>query len=308
MASPTPPSVAAPEAPDRLEERRQFARLMEIIRRLRSPGGCSWDRTQTHETMRKYLLEEAQEVAEAIDQGHPLPICEELGDLMMIIAMHARIAEEAGTFTMAEVLRGISDKLIGRHPHVFGDAERGLSPDQVVDMWGKLKAEEKRQRNRLTSRMEEAAQFASSLRAAWQIQAEAATVGFDFPDRAGAVAKIAEEAGEFRADVLGGTREAQQAELGDLLFSIVNVARLLGIDPDDAMRQANRKFIRRFGLLEDRLASAGGFAGQTIEELDAMWNEIKRAEKGQGKAPVPARPLSSSRRPESGKRKKHARR
>ncbi|RCK79557.1 MAG: Nucleoside triphosphate pyrophosphohydrolase MazG [Candidatus Ozemobacter sibiricus] len=282
MESPVTPSSAELAVADAAEETRQFARLMAIIRTLRSPGGCSWDRKQTHETMRKYLLEEAQEVAAAIEQGHPLPICEELGDLLMTIAMQARIAEEAGTFTMTEVLRGISDKLIGRHPHVFGEAERGLSPDRVVDMWGKLKAEEKRQRSRLTSRMEEAARFASALRAAVQIQAEAATVGFDFPDRASAVAKIFEEAEELRADLENGSPAAQEAELGDLLFSIVNVARLLGLDPDAALRQANQKFIRRFARLEDRFEQQGGLAGRSIAELDAVWNEIKQAEPERG--------------------------
>lgn len=281
------PPPSAPARSDQSEELRQFARLMGIIRALRAPDGCSWDRKQTHETMGKYLLEEANEVAEAISKQDPLHICEELGDVTMIIAMHARIAEEKGTFSMAEILRGISDKLIGRHPHVFGDVERGLNPEQVVDMWGKLKVEEKRLRNRLTSRMEEAGKFASALRAAGQIQAEAATVGFDFPDRAAAVAKIREEAEEFRQDVESGTAAAQQAELGDLLFSIVNVARVLGLDPEQALRQANAKFIRRFGQLEDRLEPVGGFSGKTIQDLDAIWDAIKREEKAGAEQPVP---------------------
>lgn len=267
-----------PQTHENPEELKQFARLMDIVRTLRSPHGCSWDLKQTPETMKGFLLEEANEVAEAVDRGDPLHICEELGDVLMVVAMQARIAEEKGTFTMTEVLRGISDKLISRHPHVFGDAERGIDPDKVLDMWGKLKVEEKRQRKRVSSRMQETAGFSSPLRAAHQIQAEAAKVGFDFPDRASALAKIDEEVGEFRADVESGKPAAQVNELGDLLFSIVNVARLLGHDPDQALRQANEKFVRRFSRLEEHLEGSGGFSGKTIEELDAVWNQVKREE------------------------------
>jgi len=260
------------------EELKQFSRLMEIVRTLRSPNGCSWDLKQTPETMKGFLLDEAQEVAEAVDKQDPLQICEELGDVVMVVGLQTRIAEEKGTFTMADVLRGISDKLISRHPHVFGDAERGISPEKVLDMWGKLKIEEKRQRNRISSRMQESGRFASALSAALQIQAEAGSVGFDFPDNASAIAKISEETRELQADIASGTSDALLEEAGDLLFSVVNVARMLNLDPEKALRKANEKFVRRFSKLEDRLDSKGGFADKTIQEMDEIWNEVKREE------------------------------
>ncbi|HNW36815.1 MAG TPA: MazG nucleotide pyrophosphohydrolase domain-containing protein, partial [Candidatus Ozemobacteraceae bacterium] len=161
----------------------QFRRLLEIMARLRAPDGCSWDRKQDHKSLKKYFLEEANEVVEAIDKGDPLHITEELGDLNMMIAFAAQIAAEQGTFTMTEVLKGICEKLISRHPHVFAtpDGEK-LTPEQVVDIWGKLKVDEKARRARISSRMQEAEAFASPMKAAFQIQAEAATVGFDFPE------------------------------------------------------------------------------------------------------------------------------
>ncbi|HEY9070565.1 MAG TPA: nucleoside triphosphate pyrophosphohydrolase [Candidatus Ozemobacteraceae bacterium] len=258
----------------------QFRRLLEIMARLRAPDGCSWDRKQDHKSLRKYVLEEANEVAEAIDKGDPLHLAEELGDLAMMIAFHAQVAAEAGTFTMTEVMKGICEKLISRHPHVFASADgKTLTPDQVVDMWGRLKTDEKARRARISSRMQEAVAFASPMKSAFQIQAEAATVGFDFPEPRGAVDKIAEEAKELAGTLADEDAEAASEELGDLLFAIINAARLMGVDPEAALRQATAKFVRRFERVEERAEAAGGFAGRTIEEMDGWWNEAKRLEK-----------------------------
>ena len=258
----------------------QFRRLLEIMARLRAPDGCSWDRKQDHKSLRKYVLEEANEVVEAIDKGDPLHITEELGDLAMMIAFAAQIAAEQGTFTMTEVLKGICEKLISRHPHVFAapDGEK-LTPEQVVDIWGKLKVDEKARRARISSRMQEAEAFASPMKAAFQIQAEAATVGFDFPEPQGAVDKISEEARELAGTLADEDADAAEEELGDLLFAIINAARLLGVDPESALRRATGKFVRRFGKVEEKAEASGGFTGKSIAEMDVWWNEAKILEK-----------------------------
>ncbi len=257
----------------------QFRRLLEIMARLRAPDGCAWDRKQDHASLRKYVLEEANEVAEAIDQGDPLHLCEELGDLAMMIAFHAQVAAETGTFTMTEVMKGICEKLISRHPHVFAtpDGEK-LTPEQVVDIWGKLKKDEKARKARISSRMREVEAFASPLEAAFQIQAEAATVGFDFPEARGAVDKIAEEAKELAGTLTEEDVDAAEDELGDLLFSIINAARLLGVDPEEALRRSTGKFVRRFGKVEEIAEAAGGFKGKSVAELDTWWNRAKELE------------------------------
>lgn len=257
----------------------QFRRLLEIMARLRAPDGCAWDRKQDHKSLRKYVLEEANEVAEAVDTGDPLHLCEELGDLAMMIAFHAQVAAEAGTFTMTEVMKGICEKLISRHPHVFAapDGEK-LTPEQIVDIWGKLKTDEKARKARISSRMQEVEAFASPLKAAFQIQAEAATVGFDFPEARGAIDKIAEEAKELAGTLTEEDVDAAEDELGDLLFSIINAARLLGVDPEEALRRSTGKFVRRFGKVEEIAEAAGGFKGRSISELDAWWNDVKKLE------------------------------
>lgn len=263
----------------------QFRRLLEIMARLRAPDGCSWDRKQDHKSLRKYVLEEANEVAEAIDKGDPLHLSEELGDLAMMIAFHAQVAAEAGTFTMTEVMKGICEKLISRHPHVFAtpDGEK-LTPEQVVDIWGKLKTDEKARKARISSRMQEVEAFASPLKAAFQIQAEAATVGFDFPEARGAIDKIAEEARELAGTLTDEDVDAAEDELGDLLFSIINAARLLGVDPEDALRRSTGKFVRRFGRLEEIAETEGGFKGKTISDMDGWWNRVKELESRAGRS------------------------
>ena len=253
----------------------QFARLMEVMATLRAPDGCSWDRKQTHESLRPCVLEEAQEVAEAIDSKDPLALCEELGDLAMMVAFHAQIASEAGTFTMTEVLRGIVEKLRRRHPHVFGDDPKGISPEEVIASWGEIKKEEKSHKALLHVRMGELGRAPSALRATQAIQAEAATVGFDFPSFEAAWEKVPEEIQEVREAVDANDQQRLTEELGDLLFSVVNACRLSGIDAEDAMRQANAKFIRRFTAVEQEMLAQGGFQGKSLATMDHIWNKNK---------------------------------
>lgn len=277
--------------------------MIEIIRRLRRPGGCPWDREQTPATMKEFLLEEAREVQQAVESGDPQHVCEELGDVLMIVIFLADMAEESGTFDLARVLAGIADKLVARHPHVFSAASPIDDSAAVVAAWKRLKSDEKVRRERISRRMAEVGRFVSALTAAHGIQNEAARVGFDFPDLAAAWAKIVEEAEELRVllapgetgiarsagairpaasattPVTGSTDPALTMEVGDLLFSVVNVARLAGIDADAALRMANQKFVERFARLEDRIEREGGFVGRTIDDLDRIWNRVK-TEKG----------------------------
>ncbi|MBF0500470.1 MAG: nucleoside triphosphate pyrophosphohydrolase [Candidatus Riflebacteria bacterium] len=269
-----------------------FKHLLEIMRTLRDPGGCAWDQKQTFETMQQYVLEEAGEVVAAVAEGDSLHICEELGDLLMIIAFYARMAEEAGSFTMTEVVRGIVEKLIARHPHVFPtsnpdprDQRRDLDAGDVLIRWQELKVEEKKHKKRISTRMSGFTSYASPMQAAFHIQSEATHAGFDFPQPQAAIDKIIEEGNELSEVVQQSIREGKPdkenitMEIGDLLFSVVNVARLLGIDPDKALKKTNEKFLRRFTSLEERVETEGGWDGRSIEQLDAIWNEIKRSEK-----------------------------
>ncbi|MFZ2955493.1 MAG: MazG family protein [Candidatus Ozemobacteraceae bacterium] len=302
------------------------------MRKLREPGGCAWDREQTHATMKRYIAEEAAEVVEAVDEGDLLHLCEELGDLLMIITFHARIAEEAGGFTMADVGRGIVEKLVSRHPHVFPppnpnpvDQDPNLDAKGVVVRWQELKVEEKKLKQRITTRMDACSRFVSTMQASFQMQQEAASVGFDFPQPHAAIEKISEEAKELSEALqqyssnekklrnsdkeIGKTVEKEKqkkpdkrklenydeenkktsddekqreniaSEIGDLLFSVVNVARHLGVNPDEALKKTNKKFLGRFSSLEDSVEAEGGWQGKSIDQLDAIWNGIKKKEK-----------------------------
>lgn len=253
----------------------EFLQLVEIMRTLRSPEGCSWDRKQTHATMAEHVAEEAREVVEAIRSGDTLHIKEELGDLLMIIVFNAQIAAENGTFDMADVARGICEKLINRHPHVFGDVAKGADPEKVIAMWGEIKKQEKIDRKRISNRMREAVEFPSALAGAEKIQDEAAVVGFDFPDAHAALAKIKEEAGEIEAALKGQQREAIEEEVGDLLFSVLNVSRLAGVNAEECLRRSAAKFVSRFARVETLVEADGGFAGKSLAELDKYWDKVK---------------------------------
>lgn len=249
----------------------QLLRLLAIMARLRGPDGCEWDRAQSFKTIAAYTIEEAYEVADAIDRGAIKDLREELGDLLLQVVFHARIAEEGGHFTFEDVARAISDKLQARHPHIFGEqAERG--PDD----WECLKEQERAEKGE-TSAMDGIALALPALRRADKIQKRAARVGFDWDDLAGPAEKLREEIDEL-ADADIGTREE---EAGDVLFAAVNLVRAYKIDPEAALQKANAKFSRRFRAMED--IADGSFGSLSLDEKEALWNIVKLSEKGQNK-------------------------
>jgi len=238
-------------------------RLVDIMKRLRDPvSGCEWDSVQSFETIAPYTIEEAYEVADAIHRGDMDSLADELGDLQLQVVFHARMAEEAGHFTLADVLNGISDKLERRHPHIFGDAEDGGH-----HLWEVIKAEE-RAKNPDKSALAGVAQALPALERAAKLQKRAARTGFDWPDIEGPKAKIREELDEIAEAPPGELEE----EVGDLLFAAVNFARHLNIDPEEALRKANRKFEKRFRMIE----AAPGFDRMRLDEMEALWVEAKK--------------------------------
>lgn len=257
---------------------KEYLRLIEIMRILRSEQGCSWDRKQSIETMPKHISGEANEVVEALKSGDMLHIKEELGDLLMTIVMTAQIADENGTFDMADVARDICDKLILRHPHVFGENKNAITPDQVMDLWGKIKEKEKAEKGRLTYKMREAENFKSAIASIVKIQSIASKVGFDWKDSLSAFPKILEEANEVKEALETNSNEKTEEEIGDLLFATLNVARLAGIDAEKALKKAGNKFVNRFAIVEEKATLDGGFEGKTLEQLDIYWNEAKEEE------------------------------
>ncbi len=254
----------------------EFQSLIEIVARLRGPGGCPWDAEQTHESLKRNLLEECYEALEAIDGGEPGELAEELGDILVQVAFHADIARAAGRFDIADVLTTINRKLIRRHPHVFGDG-RASDARQVEWNWEQLKAEERRQAGQPEpSAMDSVPAALPALSAAQLIQDRAARFGFDWDEAGGALDKLVEEMREFKA---AATAEERMDEFGDVLFALVNVARWSGIQAEDALRQANAKFRRRYGVME-RLAMERGqeFAGLSLDGKEALWQEAKGME------------------------------
>ena len=270
----------------------QFEALVALQARLRAPGGCPWDRRQTHETLRTYLLEEAYEVLEAIDKADPRELSEELGDLLLQVLFHAELAREAGSFDISSVVQNIHDKLVRRHPHVFGDVKAD-TPEQVVKNWERLKAAEKLG----SSKAEAKDQIAPSaldgiprtlpaLLEALQLTRRAARVGFDWRNVEGIFDKLDEEIAELRKALSEGGASRLEEELGDLLFVIVNLARHLKIDPEVALSHANWKFKSRFQDMETAARSQGQRLGDlSPEELEALWEAAKtraRATTSQG--------------------------
>jgi tetrapyrrole methylase family protein/MazG family protein len=269
-----------------------FARLVSIIQRLRAPDGCPWDRQQSPRTLRAALLEEAWECISAIDTGDDPNMEEELGDLYLLTTMMAWMKEEDGAFTVESVLARISDKLVRRHPHVFGEAQVGTA-EQVLIQWDAIKAQEKAEqadsRAHGRSRPTGAAPHPSSLdgvpssfppleRAA-KLQKKAARVGFDWPGPEPVWAKINEELRELRNAVSTSSADAVEDEVGDLLFSVVNLARLLKVDPALALHRTNVKFDRRFREVERRLAREGMHPKDAgLQRMDALWNQVKSEE------------------------------
>lgn len=241
-------------------------RLLSIMARLRGPSGCEWDRAQDFATIAPYTIEEAYEVADAIERGDMADLRGELGDLLLQVVFHARMAEEAGHFDFADVARAISDKMEARHPHIFGNAE--ASPG-----WESLKADERAHKG-TESALDGVAAALPALMRAEKLQRRAARSGFDWPDTEGPAAKIAEETAELAE--AGEDKRAEEA--GDLLFAAVNMVRAYGIAPEDALRAANLKFERRFRAMETLAGGHEAFAALSLEEQEALWQRVKAAE------------------------------
>ena len=248
--------------------------LLEIIRLLRSEDGCPWDKAQTHQSIRRGLLEEAYEAAEAIDNDDPVLLKEELGDVLMQVVFHADIESDAGRFTIDDVCDGVVKKLLFRHPHVFG-SQREDSPESVPVSWDKLKRQEKGQKT-VADSMDSVARSLPGLWRAEKLQSKAASAGFEWPDVQGALDKLEEEVGELRRAVEEGGDVPE--ELGDVLFAAVKVGRFCACDPEDAVNGTCDKFIRRFRAVENGAAAQGREVSQlSLEEMTALWNEAKRS-------------------------------
>jgi len=263
---------------------RDIGRLLEIMAALRTPKtGCPWDLEQSFATIAPYTLEEAYEVADAIARGDLSDLKEELGDLLLQVVFHARMAEEQATFNFGDVVHAITEKLIRRHPHVFGD-ERSQTPDEVKGLWERIKAEEKAARKKGAREDGALAGVPVALPAltrALKLQEKASRVGFDWNDPRAVLRKIREEADEVEDALNGGATDTTEAaaEVGDLLFAVVNLARHLRADPETLLRQTNQKFERRFAAIETALAAKGKAPqNATLAEMDALWDEAKRGE------------------------------
>jgi nucleoside triphosphate diphosphatase len=260
---------------------RDIGRLIEIMAALRTPGsGCPWDLEQTFRTIAPYTLEEAYEVADAIARGNLSDLKDELGDLLLQVAFHARMAEEQGTFDFGDVVETVTAKLVRRHPHVFADAE-GRTAKAVEGLWERIKLEEKAERGEAvpTGALAGVPVALPALTRALKLQKKASRVGFDWNDPRAVLAKIREEADEIEAELDGSGKADAAAEVGDLLFAVVNLARHLGADPEDILRQTNLKFERRFGSIERALAARGKKPKEaTLAEMDVLWDVAKAAE------------------------------
>jgi ATP diphosphatase len=270
-----------------MEPSRDISRLIEIMAALRDPvSGCPWDKEQSFATIAPYTIEEAYEMADAIARDDLADLRDELGDLLLQVVYHARMAEEAGVFSFADVVEAITGKLIRRHPHVFGDAE-ARAAGAAKGMWDRIKAEEKRQRAAARPAQAEpnspglldsvAAGLPAMIRAV-RLQEKASTVGFDWNDPRAVLQKLGEEIAEIEAELAAPERVAERLEdeVGDLLFAVANLARHLEIDPDQALRRTNVKFMRRFARIEGALAAAGRSPAEaSLDEMEALWQAAK---------------------------------
>ncbi|MCT6902452.1 MAG: nucleoside triphosphate pyrophosphohydrolase [Lactobacillus sp.] len=270
-------TVYVPPVKSQEESLRDWTTFRQIIATLRGPNGCPWDQKQTHESLKKYLLEEAHEYLAAVDAEDDFAMIEELGDVLLQVFLHAQIGEDQGYFTLEDVLASISKKMIRRHPHVFGDVAVE-DADDVVANWEAIKAEEKETSDKPL--LDEEYRASSALQTAYNYQKRAAKVGFDWPDVEGAWDKFTEEWQEFRHEVTKGSNASRLDEFGDVLFTLVNLARFYKLSPEEAMLHANEKFARRFGYVEQQVKASGKpFSDFTLEQLDAFWNEAKQLEK-----------------------------
>lgn len=263
-------------------------RLVEVMRRLRAPDGCPWDKEQDLRSLRPYLIEESYEVLEEMDRvadGGPwTPLAEELGDLLFQIVFHSQLASEKGHFDLSVVANAIAEKLERRHPHVFGEQVK-LGAPQVLENWAKLKADERKKKNgHAGSVLDGVPKDAPALQRAERLTEKASRIGFDWPNLAEVREKLNEELGELDEAIASKDKLAMEHELGDVLFALANIARHLGIAPEDALRGTNRRFTTRFHVVEKGLEAQGvAFGKGTLEQMNTLWDQAKAAEKA-GKA------------------------
>ncbi|EOR21863.1 nucleoside triphosphate pyrophosphohydrolase [Cytobacillus oceanisediminis] len=253
---------------------KEFSQLRHIIAELRGPNGCPWDKKQTHESLRKYLLEESYELIEAINEGDIDHIIEELGDVLLQVMLHSQVGEDEGYFSIDDVIEGISDKMIRRHPHVFGE-EQAESVDDVMKHWQNAKKQEAKEETE--SILDGINRAMPNLLQAYELQRKAAKVGFDWLNVEGAWEKVKEEILEFQEELKeANNREQIESEFGDVLFSLVNIARFYKVDPELAIFQTNKKFLQRFSYIEKKVKeSERDWSDMSLEELDGFWNEAK---------------------------------
>ncbi|MBI5628463.1 MAG: nucleoside triphosphate pyrophosphohydrolase [Candidatus Rokubacteria bacterium] len=257
-----------------------FDSLLSVMARLRGEGGCPWDREQTRESLKPYLIEEAYEALEAIDEGSTDHIMEELGDVLFQVVFHSQVASEQGEFSMADLLARLRDKMVRRHPHVFGDGAVS-SAEEALSQWERIKRGEGGPEGEPRSALEGVPRSLPALLRAQRLQVKAGRIGFDWPDWSGAWAKVREEVLELDRAAAEGNAGQVREELGDLLFSIVNAARLLGVDAEDCLRQAAEKFTRRFREVEAAMRATGRTVGEaSLRELDQAWEGVKSREPG----------------------------
>jgi tetrapyrrole methylase family protein/MazG family protein len=267
-ASPAPQALYIPPLP----QPGSFERFQETIAHLRAPEGCPWDRKQTHQSLRPYMLEEAYEVLDALDSGDLAALREELGDLLLQIVLHSQIAVDDGSFRMADIIAGINAKIIHRHPHVWGSVDVANDQDVKVN-WDKLKQAEKQEHENRQSRLDGVPKSLPALSQAFSYQDRAARVRFDWETIEPVIAKVHEEINEINAAQDTGSRES---EIGDLLFAVVNWARWLGVDPESALRETNNRFYRRFHYIEQQAAAQDRSVDQlSLAEMDALWEAAK---------------------------------
>ena len=256
-------------------------RLLAIMRQLRNPdGGCEWDLAQNFETIAPYTIEEAYEVADAIERGDMDELRVELGDLLFQVVFHSRMAEEAGHFRLEDVAEAMADKLVRRHPHVFGEDEQRSSAEQT-QAWEVIKAQERATKGKNKSLLADVPTGLPALTRAVKLTARAARVGFDWPDVSFIFDKLREETAELEAEIAAGDKAKMRDELGDILFVCANLARKLDLEPEDALRSTNAKFARRFQFIEAELAARGKTPNDSdLAEMDALWDAAKVAERG----------------------------
>ncbi len=262
-----------------LNAEKPFDRLVEVMTKLRAPGGCPWDAEQTHESLLRYLIEETYEVADTIESGDMDELKDELGDVLLQVVFHAEIEREAGGFDIDDVANSIVEKLIRRHPHVFADAVAD-TPEEVENRWEKIKAEEKKAKGEKGGVLSGIPKHMPGLIKAQRLTEKAGKVGFDWPDTGGVLAKLREEFTELEQAVESGDEAGVKEEFGDLLFVMANLARHFDLDAEAALQQTNKKFISRFEFVERRLAEQGKCpTDSSLDEMDALWNEAKREER-----------------------------